>query len=179
MRLRIAVTMCLSLGVVALGIGRHQAIGSPKAPADAPQSALEAFKKLSGDWVGKGTAGPGGDAPRVNFRVTAGGSAVVETELPGTDQEMITVIHPDGDDLVLTHYCHLGNQPQMRAPGKMDGNRVAFKFVRVSNASAEKDPHMHAVTYTFNDDGTLTADWTFYQNNKPAGNVAFELKRKK
>ena len=29
--------------------------------------------------------------------------------------EMITMYHPDGDGLALTHYCMLGNQPRMKA----------------------------------------------------------------
>ena len=52
---------------------------------------------------------------------------LVETIFPGSEHEMITVIHPDGDDLALTHYCMLGNQPQMKAAGKGEGNKVEFK----------------------------------------------------
>ena len=36
----------------------------------------------------------------------------LETEFPGTEHEMVTVITQDGADLALTHYCMLGNQPQ-------------------------------------------------------------------
>ena len=115
----------------------------------------------------------------VKYKVTAGGSAVVETIMPGTDHEMVTVIHPDGADLLLTHYCMLGNQPQMKATGKGDGNKVAFKFVRATNLKSEKDMHMHDVTFTFVDKDTLRTDWTHYIDGKAAGPVVFELKRQK
>ena len=77
----------------------------------AAHAGLEQFKQLAGDWVGK----EGGQAMAVNYKVTSGGTAVVETIGAGTEHEMITVIHADGDGLALTHFCMLGNQPQMRA----------------------------------------------------------------
>ena len=56
---------------------------------------------------GPAKLGEGKDAHEatVTYKVTSGGSAVVETIGPGTEHEMVTVIHPDGDDLMLTHYC--------------------------------------------------------------------------
>ena len=142
--------------------------------------ALEPFTKLAGDWVGKVTKGPhAGMEVQASYKVTAGGSAVMETIFPGTDHEMLTVIHPDGDGLVLTHYCMLGNQPQMKAAGKAEGHRVAFKFVRATNLKSEKDMHMHDVAYTFVDADTLRAEWTHYQDGKASGQVVVEVKRKK
>lgn len=130
--------------------------------------------------MGKGIFGSGpSEAVTCAFKVTSGGHTVVETEAPGTDHEMVTIIHPDGNDLVLTHYCHLGNQPQMRAPNRLDGKQVAFKFVRATNLKSEKDMHMRTVTYTFVDDDTLKAEWTLFNEGKAAGTAAFELKRKK
>jgi hypothetical protein len=64
---------------------------------------LERFKQLAGEWVGKGKHGDKEHEIRVVYKVTAGGSAVVETIDPGGDHEMVTVIHPDGDTLLLTH----------------------------------------------------------------------------
>src|SRR5438105_3656350 len=127
------------------------------------QVRFERFKQLAGDWVAKG----GGEEVQVKYKVTSGGTAVVETISPGTDHEMITVIHPDGDSLLLTHYCMLGNQPQMKAAGSGDGNQVAFKFLRATNLTSEKAPHMHNVTYTFVDKDALKTEWTMYQDGKP------------
>lgn len=142
--------------------------------------ALERFKQLSGEWVGKELEGGVAEAPiRVKYKVTANGSAVVETMFPDTDHEMITVIHPDGKELVLTHYCAVGNQPQMRAAGEVDGNKVAFKFARATNMKSDKDMHMHDATFTFVDKDTIQTTWTHFKDGKAAGKVVFELKRKK
>lgn len=161
---------------VILALAAAAAAGQAKtanADGSEKQAAFEQFKRLAGEWVGTGTG------MTISFKLTSGGTAVIETDGPGTDQEMVTVIHPDGDSLLLTHYCMLGNQPQMKAPGTADGNKVIFKFVRATNLKSEKDPHMHDVTYTFVDADTLKAEWTFYQDGKPGGQATFELKRKK
>jgi hypothetical protein len=141
-------------------------------------SAFEQFKLLAGEWVGKGQGKDGSDV-HIQYKVTAGGSAVVETIFPGTAHEMVSVIHPDGPDLLLTHYCHLGNQPHMKASAPGEGNQVAFKFVRATNLKSDKDRHMHEATYTFVDQDTLRSEWTLYNQGQAAMQVSFELKRKK
>jgi hypothetical protein len=144
-----------------------------------PNPAFEQFKEIAGEWAGKDLAGKVGSDVRVKYQVTSGGTAVVETLFPGSDHEMVTVIHPDGDSLLLTHYCMMGNQPQMKAPATGNGREVAFKFVRATNLASDKDMHMHDVTYRFVDKDTLKAEWTHYCDGKPAGQIVFELKRQK
>jgi hypothetical protein len=159
------------------------AAGEPKQGAQpaVKDSALERFKQLTGEWVGKKLDEEGkavGDVS-VKYHTTSGGSAVVETIMPGSEHEMVTVIHPDGKDLVLTHYCMLGNQPHMKAASTAAGNRVAFQFTGASNMKTEKDMHMHAVTYTFVDANTLRAAWNLYVDGRSKGTVVFEVKRQK
>ena len=141
----------------------------------AKNARFEQFKQLAGDWVGKAQ----GREIHIQYKVTSGGSAVMETIFPGSEHEMVTLIHPDGDDLLLTHYCMLGNQPHMRASAQGEVNKVEFKFVRATNLKSEKSPHMHDATYTFVDRDTLKTAWTHYKDGKDAGQMAFELKRKK
>ena len=155
-------------------------VGDDKKPEAGKNAALDKFKQLAGEWAGKEIKGPNeGKEVRANYKVTSGGSAVVETLLPGTDHEMVTVIHPDGDDLILTHYCMLGNQPQMKASGKDDGSKVAFKFVRATNLKSDKDPHMHDLTIEFIDADHIKSTWTFYQDGKEDSKADFDMKRKK
>jgi hypothetical protein len=165
------------LAVVVLAAAVH---ADDKKADDGKPTALEPFKQLAGEWVGKEVKGFNvGKEVRASYKVTAGGSAVVETLFPGADHEMVTVIHPDGNDLILTHYCMMGNQPQMKAPGKADGNKVSFKFVRAGNLKSDKDPHMHDVTFTFTDKDTFQSEWTFFKDGKSSGTVVFEMHRKK
>ena len=37
----------------------------------------------------------------------------------GTPGSMISMYHPDGDKILMTHYCAVGNQPRMRGTGTM------------------------------------------------------------
>ncbi len=155
--------------------------GDEKKPAGDKPAAFEKFKSLAGEWVGKQKGGEkkGIDEVRVKYKLTSGGSTVVETIFPDSEMEMVTVIHPDGDQVLLTHYCMLGNQPQMKTPGKYDGSKVAFEFVKATNLKSDKDMHMHDVTYTFVDDDTFRTEWTHCHEGKCGGKVVFEFKRKK
>ena len=116
---------------------------------------------------------------RVVYKVTSGGSAVVETIDPGAANEMVTVIHADGKALALTHYCMLGNQPHMKAMPKAGDNKVAFEFVNATNLKSDKDMYMRSAKFTFVDKDTLKTEWTHYKDGKESGKAVFELKRKK
>jgi hypothetical protein len=174
-------SLFLSLFVAAFAVTALVAEEKPEPPKEAPKHAgLDQFKKLAGEWVGHEMSdGKQGKEVHVQYKVTSAGSAVVETLMPNAEHEMITVIHPDGDDLILTHYCALGNQPQMKALTKGDAKTVAFKFVRATNMKSDKDMHMHDVTYTFVDADTIKTEWTHFKDGKDAGKVVFEFKRKK
>ena|SRR5437660_980933 len=175
MRVRTALPLLFLLPAFALA-----AYAADEKKEGAKQAGLEQFKQLAGEWVGKGPHdGNEGQEVHVKYKVTSAGSTVIETLLPDTDHEMVTAIHQDGDDLALTHYCALGNQPHMKTQGKLDGNKVAFKFTSASNMKSDKDMHMHEVTYTFVDKDTLKSEWTHYKDGKAAGTAVFEMKRKK
>lgn len=173
----LAAAACLSLGgfvlLAAEGDAKHE-------HAHQHHEALAPFAALAGEWVGKGSDGVEATfEANVVYRLTSGGSAVVETLDPGGDHEMVTVIHPHGKELMLTHYCAIGNQPRMKAKPKAGDKSVAFEFVEATNMDSEKDMHMHSVTYTFVDKDTLKTEWTNYNDGKEAGKAIFELKRKK
>src|SRR5262249_2697880 len=59
--------------------------------------------------------------------------------------EMISVYTADGPDLILTHYCVLGNQPRMKADPDSPPNQIVFRFAGGSNLEPAKDKHMCAV----------------------------------
>jgi hypothetical protein len=181
MKTKWALAALFCLAAVVLG---GQAADEPKKAVkeggDEKIAGLERFKSLAGEWIGKKSeSGEKKGEAAVTYKVTSGGTAVMEMIDPGGDHEMVTMIHQDGTDLSLTHYCMIGNQPHMKADAKGDGNKFDFKFVGASNMKSEKDPHMHSVVYTLVDKDTLKADWTFYNNGKEEQTMTFELKRKK
>lgn len=167
----LVIASCLAWSAVAGAQDKTEKAKSENAPFDK-------FAQLAGEWVGKGIHGDSNEELHVVYKVTSGGSAVVETISPGTDHEMITVIHEDGDNLLLTHYCMLGNQPHLKAVPKKGENAIPFEFVSATNLKSDKDPHMRTVTYTFVDKDTLKSEWTHFNDGKEAGKAVLELKRK-
>jgi hypothetical protein len=170
------IAVALALALAACGL---MAQARSDKDGQGQNAAFERFAQLAGEWVGKGKHGDMEHETRIVYKVTSGGSAVVETIDPGGPHEMVTVIHPDGDALLLTHYCMLGNQPHMKAMPKAGANKVAFNFVNATNMKSDKDAHMHSVTYAFVDKDTLMTEWTHYMDGKEAGKAVFTLKRKK
>jgi hypothetical protein len=155
-----------------------------KGDADANKTAdalFDRLKGLEGDWeavqnndqVKKGQL-------LSQYRLTGGGTALAETILPGTPMEMLSVYHRDGDQLVMTHYCCVGNQPRMRARQGKDKNEVVFEFTGGTNLNPEKDPHIHGGVVRFIDADHLHAEWDFYVDGKSSQKHSFDLvKRKK
>jgi hypothetical protein len=163
----------LALAVVFAAGARAEDKEKPKT------SKLDMLKKLAGEWTGKVNHGDKIEDSTITYKVTAGGSAVVETIMPGTDHEMVTVYTEDGDDLVLTHYCMLHNQPHMKAERDSGAKKLVFKFAGGANIKADKDPHMHNMTMEFLGDDHIKCSWTLYQKGKEVHTAVFDLKRKK
>ena len=167
-------------GLVALTIATSTS-AEDKSVAPAKNAGLDRIKKLAGTWVMADDKGQPTDKVVSVFKVTANGSAVQETLFPGSDHEMVTVYHADGPDIVLTHYCALGNQPHLKLDTKGPANVLAFRFTNGSNMDAAKDLHMHEGTITLVDDDHITSQWAAYQDGKPAAGhkMTMNLVRKK
>jgi len=151
------------------------------AEKNAPLSAVYAFAKikaLAGEWTGKGGE-PGKEFDvTIHYRVTAANSVVIETMFPGTEHEMITMYHLDGDKLVLTHYCAQGNQPRMALTKKSTGNTLDFIFDGGTNMKSKKDSHMHAARIQIVDANTVASEWDHFEGGKKTESMKFALRRK-
>jgi hypothetical protein len=169
----------LGLVAVAIAIVGLAANGRAQDKAKAKPSQLESLKKLAGEWTGKGLHSDHEMDAAVTYKVTSGGTALVETLDPGGEHEMVTVYHQDGDNLVLTHYCMLGNQPRMKAEKSENAKKLVFQFAGAGNMQSDKDPHMHDMTLEILGNDHIKSTWTFYQDGKPNGKATFDLKRKK
>src|SRR5436305_1855630 len=129
---------------------------------------LERMKKLAGTWVEADKDGKPTDKVVSIVKVTAAGSAVHETLFPGQPMEMVSIYTVDGADLVMTHYCALGNQPRMKADPKSPPNQIHFQFAGGSNLDPAKDMHMHEGTLTFIDDDHIEFAGVAWVGGKPA-----------
>jgi hypothetical protein len=168
--LALVVTIAISLSFVAA-----MAADAPGAKGD-DNPGLARLKSMAGEW--KGTS-PDGKPVKLITKVASGGSAVVEQmDMHG---DMITVYHADGPDLMLTHFCGIGNQPRMRAAApSADAKSLDFKFVDATNLpDPPKQPHIHDLKITFVDDDHITQEWIFYKDGKAADTAKFSFERVK
>lgn len=142
------------------------------------KAAFERLKTLAGTWQGTAGEGAQSGAVTVTYRVASGGSVVMETIGPGTDHEMISMYHLEGDELVLVHYCAIGNQPKLKLDrGSSTLDLLRFDFVSGTNLVPERDTHIHSAVFHFQADGGLAEDWGAWQGGKAAGVNRFALKR--
>jgi hypothetical protein len=139
----------------------------PQAPA---HPLFDRFKQLEGRWEGAMKMAQGGESMPavVEFHLTAGGSALVQTDFPGTPMEMVSVYYLDGDQLKMTHYCMLQNQPTLIAqPGK-DENTIELRFESITNMPDPNGMHMRNATFEFVDVDHYRCHGEGYVNGKPA-----------
>ena len=126
--------------------------------------AFDQLKSLAGEWEGKASAG---GATKVTYKVVSNGSVVMEHLQPANEAEMITMYTLDGDRIVVTHYCSMGNQPTMETgPLSSATGKYEFAFVRVSGTKTPDEGHMSALTLSILDKDHISQAWTFDDHGK-------------
>lgn len=136
------------------------------------QKSFSQLKSLAGTWEGKQEDGK---PLLVSYRETSGGSALM-SEIH-SDHSMISVINMDGDRLLMTHYCSVGNQPRMQASVSPDGKVITFTYVDATNLATPDAGHMQRMVLTMLDDNHHTEDWTFVDHGRELKRF-FDLRRK-
>jgi hypothetical protein len=166
------------LGLPLAAYGEDKSGKRPPVPTNAN---FEKMKKLAGTWLSAGEDGKPTDRVVSIIKVTAGGSAVHETLFPGQPQEMVSIYTVEGPDLVMTHYCVLGNQPRLKADPNSSANQIDFQFAGGSNLDPAKDKHMHSATLTIVDDDHIELAGIGWQGGAPAKDMCCgqKLVRKK
>ncbi|HJP93955.1 MAG TPA: hypothetical protein VJ875_18500 [Pyrinomonadaceae bacterium] len=144
--------------------------------AQKPNSVL-AFERLSslvGEWHGIESA----SEARLVYSLTSDGSALME-DFRAPKDEMITMFTVDGDHLIATHYCSVGNQPQMITKAIEDpSSSLVFTLSRITGMKTPDDWHNTGLTVTLEDKQHLTQVWTYeYKGEK--GTNCFRFVRTK
>ena len=165
-------------GVIATAVtAQVSVIGGAERDPNTPH--LDTIKKLVGDWLELDENGAPTDKVVSSYRVTAGGSAVMDIEFAGSEHEMLTVYHQDGDDLVLTHYCMLGNQPHMRAEPGTGPDKLVFNCEGGTNIDCAVDQHMHRGEITLIDEDHILSKWFMLDKGENTYTADFKLVRRK
>lgn len=146
--------------VAALGLSAAWGAGETMPPRAPVNATFQRMKALVGDWKGTTHDGKSGS---VSYTLVSDGSALMErlkaTGPNGEGEEMISMYAPDGDGVMMTHYCSMHNQPRMRV-GAAETGPLAFTYVDATNLASSDSPHMDHVTLTIEGD-KLSAQWTY------------------
>ncbi len=147
-------------------------------PMVKPPAKFAALKKLVGKWQADSPP-PGQEHGKatVEYSLTSAGTVLVEKLFAGTPHEMISLYHGDGDGIVMTHFCALGNQPRMRLQASDKKNVMHFECDGGTNIRLEKDPHMHSLRMTMGENGKLKHEWTMFAGGKEDHEVILEFTR--
>jgi hypothetical protein len=81
---------------------------------------------------------------------------------------MVSLDCLDGKDLVMTHYCSVGNPPHLRLDAKASrADRLVFGCAGGTNLDAERDGFIHDATIEIGKDGKLEERWgSWYQGKQ-------------
>lgn len=159
--------------VLALAVTFSSIIANAQTDAE---KAFNTLKAMPGTWEGRSAEGGNDMRVRVDFKATAGGSAVL-SEILG-NEDMVSMFHMDGPGrLLLTHYCTIGNQPRMEAAVSSDGKTLTFNYVDATNLSSPDAGRMQKMVLTLLDDNHHTEEWIFVDHGKEH-KALFDLHRK-
>jgi hypothetical protein len=123
-----------------------------------PAAAFEKIKALAGSHDANMMTADG-QKTKVEYKVSANGSAIFETMFMGEPHEMITVYTVDGNSILATHFCSGGNQPVMRLnAAKSNDTQLVFEMERITGNVTPN--HIDGVTFTFGDGGKVEEAWS-------------------
>jgi len=137
---------------------------------------FEKMKSLVGEWQGKSLDG---NTAEVSYTLVSDSSALMEKLAMGGESEMVTIYHPDGNHLMMTHYCSAHNQPRMRSQtASGESKDIVFDLMDVTNLSAPDAGHMRKLVVTFEAKDRFSQEWTWREKGKES-TVVIHFERKK
>jgi hypothetical protein len=131
----------------------------------ASNPAFDKMKSLVGKWEGSAIEDSKAMPTNARFQLISDGSALMGWINEGVADEMVTLFHMDGVDLMATHYCSAHNQPRMVLAAGGDANKLVFKFKDGTNIGPG-DGHMRQIVFTIDGPNHHTEDWTYLDNGK-------------
>ncbi|MYC27184.1 MAG: hypothetical protein F4X63_04200 [Nitrospira sp. SB0662_bin_26] len=166
--------LLLVLGGSLCGLWSGQALAEH--PSQLPMP-FELVKELVGTWQGSRQVLDGQEIITVEYALTSRGTAVIERMFPGTPKEMVSVYAQDGHEMVMTHYCALGNQPRMRTSSPVTGNSITMSYIDGTGMHSLQDKHMHELTLSFIDDRHINHEWTVFEHGREQVTHTFAFTR--
>jgi|ERR1041385_3624303 hypothetical protein len=142
------------------------------------EAGFEKLKSLVGSWNGKDEEGK---PVTISYKIVSAGTSIMETlDMAENHEAMVTMYHMNGDKLMMTHYCSLGNQPRMRAEKvSKDVNTLSFSFMDATNLANKDENHMYKLLFTFKDDDHFSQQWIMHMKGDQDHPAAFDFERVK
>ncbi|MFO1464061.1 MAG: hypothetical protein U1F66_09795 [bacterium] len=169
----------LAFGVIALMLSAFPLnSGHAKKKAAEPASPFATLKTLEGTWKGQPEMGGKKEDMTLVYKVTSGGNAIEETIFAGSPKEMVSVYFQDKDQVMMTHYCMMGNQPRLKVT-EAGPKKIKFEKVDVTGMKTPQDPHMGGLTLTWKDKDHLEQAWLHYNADGTTSTSVFEWERVK
>jgi hypothetical protein len=171
--------MKLRIGAIAaLALAASTLVAQEQTTAQKASPTFENLKSLVGVWTGKYVDG---SPVKVTYQMVSAGKVLMETlDMGDSKENMVTMYHPDGDNVMMTHYCSIGNQPRMRASVDPKNDfTITFSFVDATNMASPDDQHMHKLVVTFKDKDHFTQEWTMRAKGEDVHTGVFQYERVK
>ena len=143
----------------------------------APPIGLETLRSLEGSWFPVTEGGELAQEPANVFRVTAGGSAVLEEVFPGQEHEMVTVYQQGAEGLELIHYCAAGNAPHMRLDPASTSDDLRFLCDGGVGITDHTEGHMHTGRIVRLGPDELLTEWGYWSGGQLEWTATFEVQR--
>jgi len=142
-----------------------------------PPAKFDPLRQLVGKWKGTSHSPEGEKEATVEYLLSAAGTVLLEKLNPGQPDEMLSLYHGDGDDVLMTHYCALGNQPRMKLAKSDVPNVLTFVYFDGTSMQPNKDPHMHQLTMTLVGKDQIRHEWVFFAGGQQQFVVRMDLHR--
>jgi hypothetical protein len=153
-------------GQVAVADTSHESrrAASPDKVVYDAASAFEFLKTLGGTWQ-RGTSAD----ELASVYVGGLGSFVVERTFVGQPNEMMSVYHMNGKDLLQTHYCMLQNSTVMKFQPSGKPGEIKFAYQSGINMKSSADAHTHEGTIEVVGKDAIVTSYFVFQNDAPIG----------
>lgn len=129
---------------------------------------FEKLKSIAGKWRGPVkspyVAKRGeGDMATLEYQTISGGNALMETLTFDGAPPMVSIYHPDGRQLMMTHYCSSANQPRVRTKQtewSAASDLFEFHYLDATNVLSSDQMHIERMSIQLTDKDHLVQMWS-------------------
>ena len=132
-----------------------------------PAAVFPEIAALVGRWEGTNEEG---NPVAIEYSLTANDTAVVEKWFFHNGMQALTIYHPDGGQMMATHYCPIGNQPRLDLKRRKPDGTLEFEYVSATNLPDIDHAHEHAFDLQIIDANTIHRNETYRSDGELESN---------